>query len=435
MNEEFEKLKDHIENEKKAIEEIKILLKDLSGDPGQKEKKVATAQLASLEKYLGEKNNQVGEILKGLALTKKVPIIVAPVEKVVKPEVKTEEIKHKFVGKADYKEFELSKLEKLTLKRLKKKEKKKKEKKVKSPSQYVMFSNRIFSKISTDLIEEPFFSRTRKDLIKSNLEILPRSYLSMMLLTSVLVLIVSFFLVLFFLFFNFGIELPFITLTEDSLGNGFVKTFWMFIVLPVGSFFILYLYPSLEKKNDENKINQELPFATIHMSSVSGSVIDPTKIFSILVSTGDYPNISKQFIKLLNQINLQGSSLVNSLRSTAFNGPSEKLSDLMGGLATTITSGGDMPNFFEKRAQSLMLDYRLEKEKYAKTAETFMDIYISVVIAAPMILMLLLIMMNVSGLGGGVSAGTISLIMVLGVSTINFAFLMFLHIRGATTGN
>jgi flagellar protein FlaJ len=208
----------------------------------------------------------------------------------------------------------------------------------------------------------------------------------------------------------------------------------MIFVFPMGTFFLLYLYPGLERKSDEGKIDQELPFATIHMASVSGSMIDPTKIFSILVSTGDYPNISKQFIKLINQINLQGESLVNSLRSTAFNSPSEKLSDLMGGLATTITSGGDLPDFFEKRAQSLMLDYRLEKEKYAKTAETFMDIYISVVIAAPMILMLLLIMMNVSGLGGGISAGSISLMMVLGVSTINFAFLIFLHIRGATKG-
>jgi hypothetical protein len=428
MNKEFEKIKKIIAREKEAVKEIDILLKDLAGDPGPSEKRVATNQIASLKKYLSKTNNSLGEELKSLSLAKKVPKHT-PVKEAVKPVEEDHEEEVKFKGKADHKEFELSELEKLTLKRLKKKEKKKKEKKIKHPSLYVKFSNKVFSETATKLIQEPFFNRTRRDIIKSNLEILPRSYLSMMLMTSLLAFVASIFLIIFFLFFSFGIEIPFITLASESIWSRLVKTFWMLIVFPLASFALLYLYPGLERKSDENKINQELPFATIHMSAVSGSMIDPTKIFSILVSTGDYPNISKQFVKLLNQINLQGSSLVNSLRSTAFNSPSEKLSDLMGGLATTITSGGDLPDFFEKRAQSLMLDYRLEKEKYAKTAETFMDIYISVVIAAPMILMLLMMMMKISGFGIQLSISAITMIMILGVTGINIGFLTFLSLK------
>ena len=62
-----------------------------------------------------------------------------------------------------------------------------------------------------------------------------------------------------------------------------------------------------------------------------------------------------------------------------------------------------------------------------------MDIYISVVIAAPMILMLLLITMRISGLGIGLSTGMIALVMSLGVAVINFVFLIFLNIRGGAT--
>ena len=58
-----------------------------------------------------------------------------------------------------------------------------------------------------------------------------------------------------------------------------------------------------------------------------------------------------------------------------------------------------------------------------------MDIYISAVIAAPMILMLLLMMMRISGLGISLSTGMISLIMILAVSLINILFLAFLHIK------
>ena len=98
-------------------------------------------------------------------------------------------------------------------------------------------------------------------------------------------------------------------------------------------------------------------------------------------------------------------------------------------LATTINSGGNLPEFFDKRAQTLLFEYRLEREKQTRASETFMDIYISVVIAAPMILMLLLLMMKISGLGVSLTTSMISLIMVLGVSVINIAFITFLHLR------
>ena len=58
-----------------------------------------------------------------------------------------------------------------------------------------------------------------------------------------------------------------------------------------------------------------------------------------------------------------------------------------------------------------------------------MDVYISVVIATPMILMLLLIMMKISGLGFSMSTSTITLITVLGVFLINVFFLTFLHLK------
>ena len=71
----------------------------------------------------------------------------------------------------------------------------------------------------------------------------------------------------------------------------------------------------------------------------------------------------------------------------------------------------------------------MEREKYTKTAETFMDIYISLVIAAPMILMLLLMMMKVSGLGISISSSAITLLMIFGVTMINIVFLVFLQLK------
>jgi flagellar protein FlaJ len=128
-------------------------------------------------------------------------------------------------------------------------------------------------------------------------------------------------------------------------------------------------------------------------------------------------------------MNILGHDLVSALRGSALNTSSKRLAELFNGMATTINSGGDLPRFFEERASTLLFEYNLEKEKNTKLAETFMDIYISVVIAAPMILMLLLMMMRISGLGVPFSTGAITLMMITGVSFINLIFLTFLHIK------
>lgn len=165
------------------------------------------------------------------------------------------------------------------------------------------------------------------------------------------------------------------------------------------------------------------------MAAISGSMIDPSKIFNIIISTKEYPYLSKEFTKVINEINIYGYNFVSALRNAAFNSPSKKLSELFSGLATTINSGGDLPEFFDERSKTLLFEHKLEREKYTKAAETFMDIYISVVIAAPMILMLLLMMMKVSGLGLSFSTSTITLMMVLGVTVINIFFITFLHMK------
>jgi flagellar protein FlaJ len=165
------------------------------------------------------------------------------------------------------------------------------------------------------------------------------------------------------------------------------------------------------------------------MSAISGSMIEPSKIFQILISTREYPHLQKELVKLMNEMNLFGYDLVTALKIMASRSPSKKLSELFNGLATTLTSGGNLRAFFDKRAESLLFDYRILREKYTKSAETFMDIYISVVIAAPMVMMLLLMMMKISGLGISLSTSMITLIIISAVSIINLGFIVFLHLR------
>ena len=450
----MKELKNNVEREKRVARELSTLYKQFIKLEGNQEKKMMASQIKSLKKNLREANERASRNLKAMYLAKPFPKTAeepepkAPEKKAVKPlpiitltqqpivtqpkssglEIVPIPTKRKKLIKLD-KGLRLKGLEKEILKRLKKKDETVKEEKKKKPNTYAKRANKFFSKNSIKLLDKKMFKYLERDLIKANMQYTPTTYVSIIYFTTFLSIFAGIFLAVFFLFFKITADLPILTLIKGDLGLRALKVSWLIVVVPVITFFIMYFFPSLEKKSTAHKIEHELPFATINMAAISGSLIDPSKIFNIIITTKEYPSLAKEFTKIMNEINIHGYNFVSALRNASFNSPSRKLSELFSGLATTINSGGDLPNFFEERSKSLLFEHRLDMEKQSKSAETFMDIYISLVVAAPMILMLLLIMMKISGLGLAMSTGTITLIMVLGVAIINIVFLTFLQLK------
>lgn len=427
----FLDLKKNISKEKKILKELVNLSENLERSEDGKERESVNSQINLLKDSLKKENENLGKLTEGISLIKPLGFKKEKEESIsYKNRLKKSPEKKEEKENITYylKKIKISDLEKDFLKRLRKKEKKKVEKKRRKINFYVQTASRFFSSYSRNMLNKGLFKTIRTDLMRASISVPPTSYVSMIIFTTVLSVIFSIFLFLFLLFFNITLFPPSIG-TVVNIGGKFLSIFWILIVIPLLSFAVMYIYPSLEKKSREVGINRELPFATIHMSAISGSLIDPTKIFNIIISTKEYPNLEKEFKKLINEINIYGYDLVTALRNATFRSPSKKLIELFNGLATTITSGGDLANFFEKRSETLLLEHRLEREKYTKTTETFMDVYISVVIAAPMIFMLLLMMIQISGLGISFSTSTITLLLVFGVAIINVIFLAFLHLK------
>ncbi len=421
----FIDLKELISNEKRIIKRMFSLSEDLDKVESMEERKIIISSILSLKNPLQKNAENILGRLEKTIIVKPLPSDIPKKEGIEEKQFTKPSLRTKVL----IKKIELTKLEKDTLNRLKKRRGEIIYKKKIKPNPYVEIATRIFSKTAKKLIKKEFFKGFERDLVKANMQFIPINYVSVILFTTLISLIVSFFVFLFFLFFSISFEDPFIIAVSENIIMRLLETFWILFVIPIATFFIMYFYPSLEKSGIERNINREIPFATIHMSSIAGSMINPSKIFNIIVETKEYPHIEKEFIKLINEINIYGYDLVTALKNMSFNCPSTKLAELYNGLAATINSGGDLPGFFEERSKSLLFEYRLEREKLTKSSETFMDIYISVVVAAPMIFMLLLMMMKISGLGLSLSISMISLIMVLGVSMINVIFLVFLQIK------
>jgi len=299
-------------------------------------------------------------------------------------------------------------------------------------SSYARISNKFFRKFSNELIARGYFSKLNRYLRKINSRYVVGTYVSIMLFSTLLILLGSIFIYIFLLFINVSFLFPFMSMSEDPIYVRMVSYIWIVIAFPIISLALFYIYPSSEAKNLGKRIDQELPFVTIHMSAIASSGVEPVSIFKIILKGADYKYTNIEFKKLMNLINFHGESIANALRKISMATPSVKLKGLLNGLSVTITSGGQLSEFLNQHAETMLFDYRLERERNNKISETFMDIYISVAIAAPMILLMIFVIIGSTGLIGNLfnlSADALSILLILAIVLLNIVFLVFLKIK------
>ena len=394
------------------------------------EKKLLDGAINSIIESLRIINDNVPELLKDITFAEKLPS---------KKERKLERIKYRGLSGVDVVLHAKDKtrfLKELNIsdnfvKKIKRRDIDEQEKytEFKASRGYLKLANRLFLNAASKAVKKGAFKELGEGLRKANVEILFESYVAMMYLTVLLAFVLSFFASLCFVFFNVSSIWPFIGLRDSGYLAMATKLIWIPIAGPIVAFLAVYFYPTTEKKSIGTRIDQELPFAVIHMSAITGAGIEPTEIFRIIGLSKEYPFLRKEIRKIMNQINLYGYDLTTSLNNAAKTAPSEKLAELFTGLSVTISSGANLSEFFEKRAESLLLSYRLEREKYTHLVETFLDIYISIVIAAPMVFLLMIVMMAISGMNIGFGPTQISILAVAVIAVLNVIFLVFLQMR------
>lgn len=303
------------------------------------------------------------------------------------------------------------------------------------PNFYAKLSNKLFINFSRSIVDEGYFRRLNKNLRKINSRYILATYISIMLFTILLTFIASLILLATLSFFELSLLYPFMTFSDDPFFIRFIKFFWIILVFPLVSGLLLYFVPANEAKNLGKRIDQELPFITIHMSAIASSGIDPVSIFKIILKREDYKYTNTELKKLMNLINFYGESIVSALKKVSLSSPSSKLRELLNGLAVSITSGGDLHQFLDTHSESMLFNYKLEREKYNKISETFMDVYISVAIAAPMILLLVFVIIGSTGMIDNffnLSIDTLNFVMILIIILINIFFLIFLKLKQPT---
>ena len=283
------------------------------------------------------------------------------------------------------------------------------------PSELAQTANRFMKKYADKLVKDhpKFFSLMFKHFNMVEMEVLSRSYISIMLFFTLLSFPAIF---IFFLALNFAFKLNiFLILLISFLGM-------------VATFVGFYFYPGSLIGQKNRKIKSELPFALIHMSAVAGSGAQPVSIFQLIADSDEYPELRKEIKKILNYVNLFGYNLTNALRNVAKTTPNPEFKELLNGMISTIETGGDLKGYLKEKAQDALNLYKLERKKQVDMFATYSEVYIAIMIASPLLLLVTLAIIN--SIGGTIGGLTVSFLAWLGVlgalPLLNVGFMLFI---------
>ncbi|RLJ07569.1 MAG: hypothetical protein DRP12_01970 [Candidatus Aenigmatarchaeota archaeon] len=266
---------------------------------------------------------------------------------------------------------------------------------------------------------EPSFQPLKPHLRGSGLDINLRTWISISLLTVLLVYTFTF----------LSIEVLNIFLLLEPFTYFYFLAF-IPILTSAFSFVLLYIYPIEKAKSIQKSLDTNLPFALAHMSAIASSGIPPEFMFEMLSEFKEYGEISRYAKMIVNNMHVLGMSSVNAIKHAARRSPSKLFKYMLLGIASTMEKGGNLVEYLKVMSEKALFEYRIRREAYLKTLSTYADLYTGLLVAAPlMILATLAVMAIVGGEILGMTIGDLmNFITWVLLPFMNLAFLLFVHI-------
>jgi len=173
----------------------------------------------------------------------------------------------------------------------------------------------------------------------------------------------------------------------------------MLAMLPVGVYAFTYAAPGMRAKARSNNIDKRISFSMSFIAAMASADVNVDVIFKELARQPIYGEIQKEAQWITRDIDLMGVDVLTALSDAAARTPSEKFQDFLQGVVTTSRSGGKMKPFFLMKADQYAKDRRIEEKQLIETLGVLAESFVTVVVAAPLFLIVMISLM--ATVGGG----------------------------------
>ncbi|MCJ7766893.1 type II secretion system F family protein [Candidatus Bathyarchaeota archaeon] len=172
-------------------------------------------------------------------------------------------------------------------------------------------------------------------------------------------------------------------------------------LVALGSVGGFYLYPLLAISSRKRKIDANLPLIANFMSVLASAGMPPERIFRSLANVGDEFGVGDEMRRAIGDIELMGLDLNGALRNASLRSASGKFGAMLDGVVTTSHMGGDLASFLREESDKFKKTRISALKSFVESLAGMAEVYVSVMIALPLALVVMLSIM--SFLGGGAS--------------------------------
>ncbi len=203
------------------------------------------------------------------------------------------------------------------------------------------------------------------------------------------------------------------------------------VLLPVagtaGSFFVLQSTPGSKAKDRGRKIDRKISAAMSFVSAMSSADVNIDQIFKELGRQRIYGQVAEEAAWITRDTELLGVDILTAIRNGAQRSPSKRFQDFLQGVVTTATSGGQLKPYFLLKAEQYERENKLEMLQRVETMGLLAETFVTVVVAFPLFLVIIIAIFAVIGGGGSFMIDILWGIVGAMIPLAQFGFIFFMY--------
>jgi len=202
-------------------------------------------------------------------------------------------------------------------------------------------------------------------------------------------------------------------------------------VLPVlggvGAFFVLKGAPGSLAKTRARKIDSRISAAMSFVSAMASADVNVDQIFRELARQKIYGEVAEEAAWITRDTEILGVDILTALKDGATRTPSKRWQDFLQGVVTTATSGGQLKPYFLLKAEQFETEHKLEMLQRVETMGLLAESFVTVVVAFPLFLVIIIAIFAVIGGGGTFMLDVLYAIVGLMIPISQVGFIFFMH--------
>ncbi len=215
----------------------------------------------------------------------------------------------------------------------------------------------------------------------------------------------------------------------DSMGAQLPLKLMIWMLTPVLAFASIYMLvswlPSSKIKERKKNIERNISYATNYMAAMASADVTPSAIFRGLAQQEIYGEIKVEAEKISRDLDFFGKDIIKVLQKAIARSPSLKFQDFLQGIITTASSGGSLKQYFMAKSEQYMKENRMDQEKDLQTLGVMAESFVTVVVAMPLFLIIMMSTMAMMGQQGGDDLLMATIFILIPTAQFVFGFLMY----------